>query len=391
MKRLLHLCLAAGLLLAGCGEDSEPTRNNDFVPLTAITVTSGLSRVPAGFSTPFSATGDFSGAFSRLITTEVTWSSSNPAILTFDQPQNGLGRGGAPGTVTVTAERLGVTGTLDFTVSDASLQTIAVTPEPSVPQPVSVPQGLTRQFIATGTFSDGSTLVITPEVSWISGNPAVATVDANGLATAVETGGPVEISAGFPKETRAVTGSAQLIVTAAAVVSVNVEPADPVLTTTGTRQFTATALFSDDTIQDVTADAAWSSSDPAVATINAVTGLSTAVALGTAEITATFSGTQSSPATLTVATLEAIEVAPAANNVIRLGDPAPTLQLSAAGRFTGVAGTRDITNLVNWTSNNTDVATVSPGGLVQGIGAGTATIRATKDGRTGTALVFVQP
>lgn len=56
-----------------------------------------------------------------------------------------------------------------------------------------------------------------------------------------------------------------------------------------TAQFVATATTQSGTTEDVTTSAAWSSSDPLIATVSA-TGLVTAVAPGSAVITASFSG-----------------------------------------------------------------------------------------------------
>jgi len=64
-----------------------------------------------------------------------------------------------------------------------------------------------------------------------------------------------------------------------------------------TQQFTATAVYSDGSTQDVTGQAAWSSSDPAVATVAA--GLATGVGAGSATIQAAYEG-KDGQATLTV-------------------------------------------------------------------------------------------
>ena len=69
----------------------------------------------------------------------------------------------------------------------------------------------------------------------------------------------------------------------------------------------------------------------------------------------------------------------------RIGD---TFQLSAFQVSTG--GRQTVTELASWQSSNTAVATVS-GGLVTAIGAGTVTIAATYQGKTGTANISVAP
>ncbi len=65
-----------------------------------------------------------------------------------------------------------------------TLSSIAVTPANP-----SITIASTKQFIATGTYSDGSTAVITTSVTWTSSNTAFATIGSKtGLATAVATG-----------------------------------------------------------------------------------------------------------------------------------------------------------------------------------------------------------
>ena len=73
--------------------------------------------------------------------------------------------------------------TVVITSAAPVLRSIAVTPA----NPVLV-VGATRQLVATGTFSDGSTGNITDSVAWASLDTASVTVSAAGLATAVATG-----------------------------------------------------------------------------------------------------------------------------------------------------------------------------------------------------------
>jgi len=47
---------------------------------------------------------------------------------------------------------------------------------------------VSQQFAATGNYSDGSTNDLTTQVTWASSNTVVATIDTNGLATALSPG-----------------------------------------------------------------------------------------------------------------------------------------------------------------------------------------------------------
>jgi Bacterial Ig-like domain (group 2) len=100
------------------------------------------------------------------------------------------------------------------------------------PQTVAVEQGASQQFKATGTYSDGSSQNLTASVTWGSSNPAVATINASGLATTVGTGS-VTISASMSS----VTGTASLAVNPA--VSVSVSPSSASIAVGQTQQFTA--------------------------------------------------------------------------------------------------------------------------------------------------------
>jgi uncharacterized protein YjdB len=62
---------------------------------------------------------------------------------------------------------------------------------------------------------------------------------------------------------------------------------NPTVTVGAIQQFTATGTYSDGTSRDITAQISWSSSNPAVATVTA-SGLAATVALGSADITATY-------------------------------------------------------------------------------------------------------
>src|SRR5215468_8109614 len=83
----------------------------------------------------------------------------------------------------------------------ASLVSIAVTP-PSA----SVAAGLTQQFTATGSFSDGTTQLLS-SANWSTSDPAVAMVSSSGLVSTLKQGS-VTISA----SSASVSGNAALAI-----------------------------------------------------------------------------------------------------------------------------------------------------------------------------------
>ncbi len=132
----------------------------------------------------FSATATFGNNSTGDVTSEVTWTSSSPTIATIDS--SGLATGVALGTTTINAKstnNVSATG-VTLTVSNRTVQSITISPT-SATINLSLGQQTTAQFVATATFSDGST---TSQVNWASSNNGVATVNSSGLATAVTTG-----------------------------------------------------------------------------------------------------------------------------------------------------------------------------------------------------------
>jgi Protein of unknown function (DUF3443)/Bacterial Ig-like domain (group 2) len=149
----------------------------------------------------------------------------------------------------------------------------------------SIAFGMTEQFTARGTFSDSSTQDLTASVTWNSSTPSVAAIsnvaNFNGLATSLSTGftGTTTITATLGS----ISHSTTLAVTAPTLVSIEVTPQNPTITSTSTlttQQFTATGNYSDSSSQNITSSVIWASSAADVAVINA-SGLATAVSTAT--------------------------------------------------------------------------------------------------------------
>ncbi len=170
----------------------------------------------------------------------------------------------------------------------ATLQSIAVTPATAT-----IASGSTQQYTATGTYSDNSTQDLTSSATWVSSDTSKATISSAGLATGVAAGA-VTIQATYGS----ISGTASLTVQAPTLQSVTVSPSSSQLSTNATLQLTATAHYSDNTTQDVTSTATWSTVSSAVATVDTA-GLVTGVGAGTTNIQALYN-TKSGASAITV-------------------------------------------------------------------------------------------
>lgn len=89
------------------------------------------------------------------------------------------------------------------------------------------------------------------------------------------------------------------------------------------------------------------------------------------------------------ALVDSIAVTPTGQSI----NVAQTLQFTAIGTFTHQAPhpptSQDLTGSVTWTSSNTSVAKIVPGGLATAVGAGTTQITASINGFTGTVTATV--
>jgi uncharacterized protein YjdB len=127
----------------------------------------------------------------------------------------------------------------------------------------------------------------------------------------------------------------------------------------------------------------WASNATGVATVNG-SGLVTGVAAGTATLTATSEGRSGTAAiTVTNVPVASVAVSPATASV----PVGQTAQLTATPQ--DASGNPLAGRVVTWASNATGVATVNGSGLVTSVAAGTATITATSEGRSGTAAITV--
>jgi 6-phosphogluconolactonase (cycloisomerase 2 family) len=267
--------------------------------LVSIAVTPANSSIAVGSSRQLLATGTFSDGTTQDLTASVTWKALDPTLLSLSNAPgfSGYATAIAAGSTTVSATLDTIAGSTNVTVTAAPLTSIAV--NPTAP---SLPKGLQQQFAATGTYADGSIEDLTPQVTWSSSVPAVASIGTapgyQGLATALDTG-VTTIEASFG----GISGSTSLTVTSAVLVALSVSPSSATLASGGKRQFIATGTFTDDSLENLTTAVTWMTADSSIASVgNAVgsQGLATGNGVGSTSISAALPDIASPAVTLTV-------------------------------------------------------------------------------------------
>jgi uncharacterized protein YjdB len=263
-----------------------------------------------------------------------------------------------------------------FNFRKSTTTPVAVATVTVAPPSASVLVGGTVALTATPADATGNVLK-ERAVNWTSDNASVATVNTAGLVTAVAPG-----SATITATSEGMSGNSAITVTSVAVASLSVSPASATINSGATRQLTATPKDSNgNTLSGRVVT--WSSDNTAAATVNS-SGLVRGVAAGTANITASCEGqTGSSAITVIVVPVASVAVSPS-SATIGVG---ATQQLSATPKDAG--GNSLTGRTVTWSSDNTAAATVSSSGLVGGVAAGSATITATCEGKSGTCAITV--
>jgi uncharacterized protein YjdB len=251
--------------------------------------------------------------------------------------------------------------------------------------------GQTLQFTAepvdaAGTPLQGRIIV------WTTTDSAVAVVDSTGFARWLAPGSTYVVAGSLSKST-----AATVTVISPPVAQVIVLPAIASAPPGQWAQFSASVRDANDSLlsgQPVR----WTSADTAVATVDQ-NGRATVFGVGTDTIRAT-SGTVTGTALLRVVAdtasqppppppsppaVASVTVTPAQATVAVPG----TIQLYAVARDS--AGSALSGFSVGWTSSDTTLAGITPGGLVSALAPGSVTITATVAGHAGTSQITVAP
>lgn len=295
-------------------------------------------------------------------------------------------KGSTPGTNMVLATFGSHTAQSAITVTTASLQSVTMSPST-----FSLARDFKQQLRMFGIYSDGSAVDLTYSASWVSSNPAVASVgneiNVKGKVTALQSGTST-ISGSF----NGLVSQAAVTATNATLSSLQITPSSISMPMGLTQQYAATGLFSDGTMGDLTDSVTWSSSNTLVATISNspnMKGVAQGVSQGTTTISGLYGGVSGSTGlTIGAGTLVSISVSAASSSL----SSGLTQQYTATGHYSD-ATTSDITSAVIWTSSNSSVATLSNSGvtrgLASGVAAGTTLVSASLNGISGEVSLTV--
>jgi uncharacterized protein YjdB len=263
-------------LVAACS-DGGTGSNTDSVAMVRVAAPASVLDVGATIqltATPFTAAG-------KPVVRSVAWGSSDEAVATVSQ--NGLVTAVAPGTVVITATSDQRGGFTTLTVRAQQGSSAVATVEIAGGSPVTLAPGAVKQLAAVTRAEDG-TVLNGQAVAWASSDPAVATVSAAGKVTAVGQG-----TAMISATSEGKTAKVPVVVWEERVASVAVTPGAAVLAVGGSVQLAAKVKLTSGEV--VTRPVAWTSTNPAVATVDG-SGKVTALATGTTRVTATVEGQQ---------------------------------------------------------------------------------------------------
>ncbi|MDE3202539.1 MAG: Ig-like domain-containing protein [Acidobacteriota bacterium] len=193
--------------------------------------------------------------------------------------------------------------------NDPSLTSIVITPTSiSVQLAQCGTTQLSTNFVATGYYTHPNHAPITKDltnaVTWTSLTPQMVTITNGGTATPTCLAyGSTEIEASAPGFHGIVTAFATINVTqytnTTNITSLTISPTNPTINVAQTEAFSVVGTTGGGTQQNLTTNSLWTSSNPAIATINSTTGVATGLAAGTTAIMATYTNPDGTQATAT--------------------------------------------------------------------------------------------
>ena len=182
------LLVTLAFLLLGCAGDNRSFNSLQLSPNSA-------TLASPGSTVQFTATAIYNQGlqvgFNKNVTSQVTWSSSDPSVATVSASGLASAVNAGSATISATMQVSGGPATtsaeLDVTTGPPpprALNSITIIPANGAQEVYA--NGQTYQFIAIGTFNlSPTTQDVTGQVTWTSADVDVVTINSTGLATAI--------------------------------------------------------------------------------------------------------------------------------------------------------------------------------------------------------------
>ena len=297
----------------------------------------------------------------------VLWTSDNPDVATVDG--NGIITAISAGTATITAKAGKITATCAITV------TVPVSSVTLDKTTLALTEGETYKLTATVSPEDATN----QGISWRSSDSRVATVDDNGLVTAIGAGTAtvtVTMADGGLTATCEVTVARKII----HVTGVELSNTTLRIIKGNTETLTATVLPADATDKSIT----WASTNQGIAQVEQ-NGRVTGVETGSATVYVTTTDGEFVAACEVTVYVPFVDV-----TSITLDRTTAAMVKGETLTLTATVLPEDATvKTVSWTSDNPDVAKVDDDGNVTAVGGGSATISAQAGNFTATCNITV--
>jgi uncharacterized protein YjdB len=346
--------------LVSCEEIMAPARVAEVVVSPGAPTVASLGDTVRLAATPKDDGGN------PLLDRKVTWSTSDTTIITIDT--TGLVKAVRNGSAFVAAATGGIVGSATVTVKQVAA---AITLNVDTLRFAS----LGETALVTAVAKDARDNVMRTSFAWRSSDTSRVRIDSTGLATSVA-GGTASLTASVDLATGRAAAVVQQLVASIAITPDSIR----FVSLGDTARITAVAR--DARGNPVATTLAWTSSDSARVRVDS-TGLATAIANGTASLSAAGGGkARTLPATVQQA-VKTVDVTPVFVPFSSFGDTA---------RFTATprdARGSTVSTKVTWTSSSESRVRIDSTGLATTVANGSATFSAVADGVTGQASATV--
>jgi uncharacterized protein YjdB len=336
------------------------------IPIASIRITPTVVSLRVAQATRLVAEAlDAQGA--TLANRTFTWSSSAPSVASVNQLGDVTGISAGVATITASSEGKSATATVNVAVT--AVAALVISPKPVSIIPTQLQQLSVQLFDSAG----GVLSQAGRPVSWLSRDPAIATVSSSGQVAGVASGS-TRVVASTAGAVGTVFDSVDVTVSSPPVSSIAVQPKPVAMFVGGSAALRALVTNAGSIVRSSTVS--WQSRAASIVSVSPVAGWPDSatvvgVTLGSAYVVATDAGGLSDSALVTVNTVPVASVVVTPSTASLL--VGATTQLTAVAKDS-VGGT--LARTITWVSFAPNIASVSGSGLVTAVGVGVVTIEA---------------